>query len=263
VWRLAEPFGLVPLLLSLYRSYRYARARLRAVAAADYEDDGLPVPPARLLFLVTNECDPEWYFESGRAAAESLIALLRGNGLDLAEQAPILDFGCGCGRVTRRWAGLGVELHGTDVNPRLVDWCSKHLPFAEFQANRLEPPLAYPDSRFGLVYALSVFTHLPAELEVAWVAELRRILRPGGYLVVSTHGAAYLDRLAEPERVMFLTGRTVVRRGTIAGSNWCTTFHPEQAVRSRLARGFEVVDFVPNGATGNPRQDLTLLRKLG
>ena len=84
---------------------------------------------------------------------------------------------------------------------------------------------------------------------------------PGGHLLISTHGSAYVDRLAEPERVMFQSGQTVVRRGAIAGSNWCTTFHPEQAVRERLARGFEVVDFVPRGARGNPVQDLTLLRK--
>lgn len=261
VGRIAEPVGLLPLLLASYSTLLYAKARLRALAAAGHEGDGLPVPPPRLLFLVTNECDPRWYFESGQAAADSLTALLRANGLEIAQQAPILDFGCGCGRVIRRWHEFGVEVHGTDLNPRLVDWCREGLPFATFQANELAPPLGYADGRFGLVYAFSVFTHLPAELEAAWVAELRRILRPGGHLVLSTHGSAYLDRLSEPERALFESGRTVVRRGASAGSNWCTTFHPEQAVREGLARGFEVLDFVPRGARGNPVQDLTLLRK--
>ena len=82
-------------------------------------------------------------------------------------------------------------------------------------------------------------------------------------LALSTHGSAYLDRLAEPERQQFRSGRTVVRRGSIAGSNWCTTFHPEQAVRGQLAHGFELVAFLPQGARGNPVQDLTLLRKPG
>ena len=180
VGRLAEPLGLLPLLLNLYSVSLYARARLRAFGAEDFEDDGLPVPPPRLLFLVTNECDPEWYFESGRNAAESLSDLLRANGLALAEQAPILDFGCGCGRVTRRWYDLGVEVHGTDVNARLVDWCRKGLPFARFETNGLAPPLGYADGQFGLISALSVFTHLPSELEAAWVTELRGVLRPGG-----------------------------------------------------------------------------------
>lgn len=261
--RLVEPLGLLPLLLAAYSRFLYVRARLRAVGADRdaVQEDGLPVPSPRLLFLVTNECDPGWYFESGRAAGESLSGLLQRNGLDIAQEGPILDFGCGCGRVIRRWAGLGAEVHGTDVNPQLVEWCAGHLPFATFAVNDLAPPLRYADGSFGLVYAFSVFTHLPAELEAAWVQELQRVLRPGGHLVLSTHGEGYLDRLSEPERVMFLAGRTVVRRGGIAGSNWCTTFHPERAVRERLARGFEVVDFVPRGAKGNPVQDIALLRK--
>lgn len=259
--RLVEPFGLLPLLLTLYSGFLYLRARLRALGGGDVEGDGLPVPPARLLFLVTNECDPEWYFESGQDAADSLAAALHKHGVEIAEQGPILDFGCGCGRVIRRWAGLGAELHGTDVNARLVDWCAGHLPFARFGVNDLAPPLPYADGSFGLVYAFSVFTHLTAELELAWAAELRRVLRPGGHLVLSTHGSAYLPRLSEPERMMFGRGLTVYRRGTIAGSNFCTTFHPEQAVRERLARGFELLEILPEGARGNPVQDLVLLRK--
>ncbi len=259
--RLAEPLGLLPLLVWLYGDLLYARARLRAVGADRTHGDGLPVPPPRLLFLVTNECDPDWYFESGAAASSSLLELLRRHDSAVAAGAPILDFGCGCGRVIRRWHDLGVELHGTDVNPRLVEWCSKSLPFARFAVNGLEPPLGYADEAFGLIYAFSVFTHMPVELEAAWMTELRRILRPGGLLIVSTHGESYLDRLDEPERAAFLAGHTVVRRGAVAGSNWCTTFHPEQAIRQRLARGFEVVDFVREGAKGNPVQDITLLRK--
>ncbi len=261
VARLAEPFGLLPLLVWLYGNLLYGRARLRAVGSDREPGDGLPVPPPRLLFLVTNECDPDWYFESGAAASSSLLELLRRHDVDIAVAAPILDFGCGCGRVIRRWHELGVEVHGTDVNPKLVEWCSKGLPFARFAVNGLEPPLAYEDGKFGLVYAFSVFTHMPVELEAAWMKEMWRILRPGGHLVVSTHGEAYLHRLNEPERVSFLAGHTVVRRGAVAGSNWCTTFHPEQAIRQRLARGFEIVDFVREGAKGNPVQDVTLLRK--
>ena len=261
VARVAEPLGLLPLLGGLYGNLLYARARLRAVGTGRAVGDGLPLPPPRLLFLVTNECDPAWYFASGAAASSSLLELLGRNGADLAAAAPILDFGCGCGRVIRRWHDLGVELHGPDVNPRLVEWCRDSLPFARFAVNGLEPPLGYADGSFGLIYAFSVFTHMPAELEAAWIAELRRVLRPGGLLVVSTHGAAYLDRLDEAERSLFLAGSTVVRRGAVAGSNWCTTFHPEQAIQERLASGFEVVDFVPEGAKGNPVQDITLLRK--
>ena len=238
--RLAEPLGLLPVLLELYAHVLYLRARLRALGSDPVATDGLPVPPARLLFLVTNECDPAWYFESGIAAAESLEELLRRNNLDIREIGPV---------------------HGTDLNAKLAGWCGANLPFARFGVNELAPPLPYADNSFGLIYAFSVFTHLPAELEAAWVDELRRVLRPGGHLVISTHGDAYLDRLEEGERADYLAGRTVVRRGGVAGSNWCTTFHPERALREDIARGFELLGTVPRGARGNPVQDATLLRK--
>ena len=75
----------------------------------------------------------------------------------------------------------------------------------------------------------------------------------------SDHHETDPQRVREVEEP--LAGEVVVRRGTTAGSNWCTVFHPERFVRERLADGLAVVDFVPEGARGNPRQDLSLLRK--
>jgi SAM-dependent methyltransferase len=175
--------------------------------------------------------------------------------------APILDFGCGCGRVLRHFADSGVEVHGTDLNPKLVAWCRRRLRFATFASNGLCPPLAYDDGRFGLVYALSVFTHLPETLQDAWMQELRRVLRPGGHLLLTTHGEHYLEELTEDERRRFQAGALVLRRDDRPGSNVCGAYHPESYVRERLARGFSVVEFVPKGALGNPWQDRWLLRR--
>ena len=92
--------------------------------------------------------------------------------------------------------------------------------------------------------------------------EFRRVVAPGGYLIISTHGRRYLDRLSAAERDRFDSGHLVVKGNvTSPGSNACSAYHPEQYVRDHLARGFDVVDFRPEGATGNPRQDLYLLRK--
>ena len=66
------------------------------------------------------------------------------------------------------------------------------------------------------------------------------------------------------ELALLLSSRVVVASER-AGSNACAAFHPETYVRGTLApaAGLEVVDFVPEGATGNPRQDTYLLRKPG
>jgi hypothetical protein len=44
------------------------------------------------------------------------------------------------------------------------------------------------------IYAISVFTHLSAELQDLWMKELRRIVRPGGHLLITTHGESFRAR---------------------------------------------------------------------
>jgi SAM-dependent methyltransferase len=243
----------------LLRTARYAganRAYLRSHAT-----DGLPIPPASLRILVAATPDVAWFLESGRRGADSIRAVLERNEIALENAAPLLDFGCGCGRVLRHFAPLGGGIHGTDLNPALVKWCRGHLRFGRFDTNALEPPLPFEDGRFGLVYALSVFTHLPEALQAVWMQELRRVLRAGGHLILTTHGARYLAGLGPRDRERFEAGQLVVRRDDRPGSNVCGAYHPPAYVREHLARGFEVVDFVPEGATGNPWQDLWLLRR--
>ena len=223
--------------------------------------DGLPIPPLTLRIAVAASPDIAWFLESGRRAADSIRAALTRAGMELARLQRLLDFGCGCGRVVRNWSGLPTEIHGCDVDPRLVSWCREHLSFGHFAVNGVRPPLGYPDEMFDLVYALSVFTHLPAALQGTWIAELRRVLRPGGWLLITTHGTRYLNELTRSERLHFEAGDLVVRHEELAGTNACGAYHPPAWVRSRLTKGLEIVEHVPEGAAGNPWQDLYLLRR--
>ncbi len=232
-----------------------ARYRLRGVT------DGLPIPPSRLIYLVAGTYDIDWFLTLGRRGHKAICEALERNGLDATKFDAILDFGCGCGRVTRHFSKLdGVEIHGCDYNGRLVNWCAKSLTFADFSTNQLAPPLPYPDNKFDLAYALSVFTHWGQDFQFAWIDEMRRVIKPGGHLLMTTHGESYLPGLSSEERDSFNDDQLVVRRAHLAGKNICTTFYSEKYVRGHLTRGCEVVDFVPQGAKGNPTQDLYLLR---
>ena len=222
--------------------------------------DGLPVPSARLRILTTASPSVEWFVESGREAANSIREQLERHRVPIAEIGQLLDFGCGCGRVVRHWANCPAMVHGCDYNADLVNWCRRRLPFARFETNGLAPPLPYAAASFDLVYALSVFTHLPPPLQQQWIAEIARVLRPGGYLIVSTHGEAYLDTLDEVERRDFRAGRLVVRHHHEAGSNRCGVFFSEDYVRRAFGPRFVVCDYAPRGARGNPPQDLVLLQ---
>ena len=223
--------------------------------------DGLPIPPPRLRILTTASASVEWFLNSGQAAKDSIQELLRDQRISPHQVTRVLDFGCGCGRVVRHWADRSDGVHGCDYNADLVAWCRKHLPFAQFETNQLAPPLhQYGTHSFDLVYALSVFTHLPQPLQRQWVAEMARILRPSGYLIISTHGEACLAPLSKQERAEFHAGELVVSTENEPGTNRCGVYCSEHYVRRHFAPGFIVRTFVPSGARGNPPQDLMLLQ---
>ena len=254
--RLLGAFGL---LRPVYRGWEHVRtfgAKGMAVAP-----DGLPLPPPELIIRVSGTTDVGWFIESGRLSEESIRAALERSGMPLGSLEAILDFGCGCGRMLRRWHDLDARICGSDLSGPAVEWCRTHLPFVEVGVNALEPPLPYAEASFDLVYALSVLTHLPVETQFAWREELGRVLRPGGRLLLTLHGDAYIGRLRGKERRVYAYGECVVRWAEVAGTNLCTTFHPPAFVRDRLADGWELVEHVPRGALGNPEQDLVVLRK--
>jgi SAM-dependent methyltransferase len=260
VWLL----GKLRLATPAWRAYEALLARRTATGAgatATTGRDGLPLPPPALMLSVAGTTDAAWFQEGGPRAVEALREILARRGLSLEQKGAILEFGCGCGRVLRHLRGLPGAVHGSDWNARAVAWCRSALPFARFEVNRLAPPLPYADASFDLVYALSVFTHLGEDLQRPWMDELQRVLRPGGHLVLSTHGQRYADELPPRERARFAAGGFLVRRAAGAGTNLCSAFHPEAYLRGEFSRGWELLELVPEGARGNPHQDLTLLRR--
>ena len=216
--------------------------------------DGLPILPQKLRYLISGNPNStrSSFFDMGRLCARRIVEVLKKREVEIDSFEAILDFGCGCGRTIRHFRALTrPKLYGTDYNPRFIAWCRRNLPFGQFGINELHPPLVYPGEAFDLVYAFSVFTHLPEALQFSWMRELSRVLRPGGYLVIST---LPLERLAEGQR----TGQMVVCNENEAGANACLAYHTSVYVKEKLAKGFEVVEFIKGGVG----QDFYLLRKL-
>jgi SAM-dependent methyltransferase len=258
-------FGLLPLAFALRASLARMNPRILIHNLPYWFDgspDGLALPSARARFLVAGSSDIPWFLKGGELAANTIIESLRRNNIDIKSLGSLLDFGCGCGRVLRHWKSLrNTSIHGTDQQTFLVEECRRTLPFVTATSNGPEPPLGYADKTFDLVYALSVFTHLNERQQDAWRDEIRRILKPGGGWLLTTHGEAYVSRLSDSQLADFKAGKVVCRDGQFQGQNICVTYHPESYVRERLAAGFEVLEYVPEGAKGNPEQDLYLLRK--
>jgi SAM-dependent methyltransferase len=221
-----------------------------------------PVPPRELIHLVSGHQDAAKFLRGGLTASQAIRDTLRKNGVNIEELGTILDFGCGIGRIMRYWKNLRCPtLHGTDYNPKLIEWCKRNLGFADFQVNALSGKLHYPSETFDFIYAFSVFTHLSEPLQFHWIEELYDALRPGGYLYLTTHGEFYFSALTTEQRARLRAGRMVILEETRAGTNHCLVYHPEEFVRGKLAVSFVVADFVQRGAMGNSEQDVYLLRK--
>jgi SAM-dependent methyltransferase len=245
------------------QAYELALAATRGAATRGTQTDGLPLPPALLRAQIgPSHADARVFLESGRIQAGLIRELLAENGTSVEDLDAILDWGCGCGRVLRHWSGLGTtRVLGCDINPKMIAWCRDNLPFAETAVTSLTPPLPYADSSLDLMYAFSVFTHLAEHLQHDWMCECERVLKPGGFLLMSTMGEYYLSRqrLSVREQEAFRRGELVVLYERSAGTSLCSAYHPPAYVHENLAKNFELTAFRPS-AEGGPH-DIHFLRK--
>ena len=81
----------------------------------------------------------------------------------------------------------------SDVDASAVRYLSRNFSDMTAVVNTSEPPLPFPSASFDVSYSWSLWTHLPLHLQKAYLAELRRVLRPGGWAFVTTNGHPFLD----------------------------------------------------------------------
>ena len=225
---------------------------------------GFAAPPLPILWDAQATTDLAEYKRSGEEAAALFWELIRPH-IDPAFSRPmrVCEWGCGPGRIIRHLpalaVGLPVEFYGSDYNRASIAWCRSHLPGVTYLENDLAPPLEVADGFFDLVFCRSVFTHLSAEMHERWIAELRRAVRPGGTVILTTHGDAYRSRLTSQERARFDDGGLVVRTLGAEGRKLFAAFHPAVFVRAHLLRGLSILEHRPGAGT----QDIWVTRTPG
>jgi SAM-dependent methyltransferase len=103
-----------------------------------------------------------------------------------AVTGPVLDVGCGPGLVTAHLAGLGLEVAGADLSPRMVEHARRLHPGLRFDvASATDLDLA-PGSMGAVLGWWSLF-NLPRDVLPAVVASFARALVPGGQVLLGTH----------------------------------------------------------------------------
>jgi len=226
------------------------------------EHPGLAIPPARLLYRTTASVDLRVHFESGASSA-AFIAGLIARHLGDRSGLRVLEWGCGSGRCIRHLPGRlpGARLTGADVDARAIGWCRSALPSIAFVENGPFPPLPFPAGVFDAVYAISVFTHLSELAGIAWMAELGRVLAPGGIVIFTTRGDTFTGFLSDAERAAYQAyGFAVTTDDDREGHKHHLAHHAEAYVRGRLASGLEVIELEP-AEPGSGLQDVWVLRK--
>jgi SAM-dependent methyltransferase len=250
---------------------------LRTTLSLEFED--MPVPPPELMQRVSGSPDPRFFnADAVRSYTEFVEALARHG--DSGSISRMLDWGCGCGRVTRCFlrAHPRIEVYGCDIDTEAISWCTKNLPQGRFQAVQPEPPTGYLADTFQLVVGYSVFSHLDADMQRAWLGEVQRILAPGGLFLVSVNGR-FVARFAYPqspprwrkwigqknpldrlESQGFLDGgEDVALRGVAPEGYYRGVYQTPNWTRRAFSPYLEVLDILEAGMQNY--QDLVILRK--
>jgi SAM-dependent methyltransferase len=168
---------------SLVQAVKAARSGVDPLGVALYRlrcGERRPIPPWELRKRV-GAPTIQAYFEAGAECGLAIEAALRQAGKPLGDCERVLDFGCGCGRTLQHLHGPGPpQLHGCDTDAAAIAWMDRAFPDLELTVSGSAPSLPYASDQFDAIYAVSVFTHLDAPQQHAWLAELRRVLRPTG-----------------------------------------------------------------------------------
>ena len=211
--------------------------------------------------------------------ADLVADTLAATGFDLEPGDTLLDFGCSSGRVVRVLAAAHPELewHGCDPIPDAIEWARANLPGIQFERSPEYPPLPYDEGQFDAVFAISIWSHFSEQAALDWFTEMRRVIRPGGRLVVTTHGEQTIvhtlnegvrsaEQLDEVRRALIRDGFWYAAEFGEAGDHgvanpdWGTAFLSTEWLLDKLTPEWRVLLFRPGRVELN--QDIYALERV-
>lgn len=124
---------------------------------------------------------------------------------------PVADLGCGPGAHALALAQRGYDVVGIDGSPGMVEVARTRAASDEvdatFEVQDLAAPPRFANESLAGVLAILVLQHLPSP--VAFIAEIQRCLRPGGYLLIT---APARDRRSVTSQNLYWRSRSAFYR---------------------------------------------------
>jgi len=173
----------------------------------------LPEPTDLALGIRLNP--PEWLqqkvvgssFRAAYEEASSFVKVSEQVRVDegdrtLAESGPVLDFGCGCGRISRVLLTKvpRERLYSVDVDPGMIAVVNATLPGLNAMTVSPMPPTIAADATFDSMFAFSVFSHLSEDAHRAWAGEFGRIIRPHGFAFITVMDSIFFAMIRGAQR---------------------------------------------------------------
>lgn len=128
---------------------------------------------------------------------------------------PVLDVGSGLGFFTECCLRHGAEVVGIEISKEgTTASASRRLPVVRAD---LAVPLPFRDDSFGSALAHHVLEHVPLNLERAILREVRRVLRPAGFLFVVSPNTFHPQARDDPDHINLFTPHELAREMRAAG----------------------------------------------
>lgn len=245
-------------LLGPYYRFVEWRAAMASPRPPRVAEDGKPLPDRLAMMRIGGTSDWRFFYERGKATAQTLVDAARTAGADPARWQAVLDWGCGCGRISRHLpAHTPARIIGRDIDAYTIRWPRKHLD-GDYRACGLKPPLDLAAGSVDFVFGFSVLTHLSAPMQTAWLEELARVLKPGALAALTYHDMQH----PAAQAVTFRREQDGVHvtEWTMEGSNLVAAFQDITSIQRAAAPWFDLAHHMTRDQT-RFEQPLAVLRR--
>ena len=159
-----------------------ALSSLRERTGASYTD----APPGHILAQYSLN-DAAQYRRVGEKKFAMISGKLRDEGITVPKDARILDFGCGAAGTLDAFSRHlpKAEPYGCDLKADVTGWVKKYRPRLTVTKTKPAPPLPADYKDFDLVYAISVWTHMPETACSEWLEHMHSRIKKGGILFMT------------------------------------------------------------------------------